>query len=196
MPTPPILWERACARCVSEFSCVGAGRCLIVGAWILAHHRHMRTPYWPELGSHRLRKGRISLPGQTYLVTFTAAGRAPIFGEFELARTVSRAICNLDMWPHARLLAWVLMPDHWHGLIESEEAESLSRSVARAKAAATRARGPGNGSGSLWATGYHDRALRSDEAILDCARYIVLNPVRAGLVASCRTYPFWDAIWL
>ena len=157
----------------------------------------MRTPYWPELGSHRLRKGRTSLPGQPYLVTFTAAGRAPIFGDFELARMVSRAICDRGTWPHARLLAWVLMPDHWHGLIESHEAESLSRSVARAKAAATRARNFRSGSGvSLWATGYHDHALRSDEAVLDCARYIILNPVRAELVESCRTYPFWDAIWL
>jgi REP element-mobilizing transposase RayT len=169
----------------------------MVGAWLDADHRPMHAPYWPELGSHCLRKGRISLPGQAYLVTFTAAGRAPIFGDFELACVVSRAICDRDTWPHARLLAWVLMPDHWHGLIECHEAESLSRSVARAKAAATRARISGNGSGiSLWAAGYHDHALRGDEAVLDCARYIILNPVRAGLVVSCRTYPFWDAIWL
>jgi len=157
----------------------------------------MRAPYWPELGSHRLRKGRISLPGQPYLVTFTAAGRAPIFGDFELACMVSRAICDRDTWPHARLLAWVLMPDHWHGLIESHEAESLSRSVARAKAAATRARSFGSGSGiSLWAAGYHDHALRREEDVRKVARYVVANPLRAGLVQRIGDYPLWDAAWL
>jgi len=28
------------------------------------------------------------------------------------------------------------------------------------------------------------------------ARYIVANPLRAGLVESVRDYPHWDAIWL
>jgi hypothetical protein len=42
----------------------------------------------------------------------------------------------------------------------------------------------------LWQIGYHDRVLRSNEASIDVARYIVENPVRAGLVATPREYPY------
>ena len=49
---------------------------------------------------------------------------------------------------------------------------------------------------SVWLPGYQDRALRSDENLRDAARYVVENPVRAGLVRSVAAYPFWDADWL
>ena len=49
---------------------------------------------------------------------------------------------------------------------------------------------------SLWQKGFHDRAIRHDEDIVAIARYIIANPVRAGLVKSIRDYPHWDAVWL
>jgi len=89
------------------------------------------------------------------------------------------------------------MPDHWHGLIELTGTEPLSRAVARTKSVATmRWRETGSEHRRLWAHGFHDRALRREESLLDCARYIVLNPVRAGLVERCGDYPFWDAVWV
>jgi hypothetical protein len=48
----------------------------------------------------------------------------------------------------------------------------------------------------VWQKGFYDRALRSDEDVAAVARYIVANPLRAGLVDSVREYPFWDAIWV
>jgi len=38
--------------------------------------------------------------------------------------------------------------------------------------------------------------LRNDEDLLDVARYVVANPVRAGLVPRVGDYPFWNAVWL
>jgi hypothetical protein len=38
--------------------------------------------------------------------------------------------------------------------------------------------------------------LRRDENIRQAARYIVANPVRAGLVRRAADYPYWDCIWL
>jgi putative transposase len=42
----------------------------------------------------------------------------------------------------------------------------------------------------LWQGSYFDRTLRSDEATEDAIRYILDNPVRAGLVRSPLEYPF------
>ena len=89
------------------------------------------------------------------------------------------------------------MPDHLHWLVQLESG-SLSRLVAGFKAASARAinhllHTPGQ---PRWQTGFHDHALREEEDLPALARYIVANPLRAGLVASVRAYPHWDAVWL
>ncbi|MFP3408382.1 transposase, partial [Pseudomonas sp. SIMBA_065] len=48
----------------------------------------------------------------------------------------------------------------------------------------------------IWQPGYQDHALRREERLVHVARYIVANPLRAGLVKSVRDYPHWDAVWL
>ena len=48
----------------------------------------------------------------------------------------------------------------------------------------------------IWQAGYYDHALRIEEDIQTVARYIVANPIRAGLVQKIADYPHWDAVWL
>lgn len=88
------------------------------------------------------------------------------------------------------------MPDHWHGLLELGQ-EPLQRVVARVKAAVSRAlHASGLVEGTPWDHSFHDHALRRDEDMRSAARYIVGNPVRAGLVDSALLYPYWNAVWL
>ena len=44
--------------------------------------------------------------------------------------------------------------------------------------------------GRLWQAGYCERVLRNDEASMRVARYILENPVRAGLTRTFQEYPF------
>jgi REP element-mobilizing transposase RayT len=53
-----------------------------------------------------------------------------------------------------------------------------------------------NDESSVWQPGYHDHAVRQDEDLRAMARYVVANPVRAGLVKDIGDYPHWDAVWL
>ena len=87
------------------------------------------------------------------------------------------------------------MPDHWHGIVQLGSRESLPRNVGRARAHASRAWKPPDGS-PLWQRSFHDRALRAEEDLLDVARYVIANPIRAGLARSFGGYPFWDAVWI
>ena len=48
----------------------------------------------------------------------------------------------------------------------------------------------------FWQTAFYDHALREEEDRLDVARYIVANPLRAGLVERLADYPYWDSVWL
>ena len=95
------------------------------------------------------------------------------------------------------MLAWVLMPDHVHWLLQLGNELTLDAVVQRLKAASSRAANRAtNRRGSLWAPAYFERALRTVDDVPGVARYIVANPLRAGLVTSVRSYPFWNAIWL
>ncbi|WP_244919607.1 REP-associated tyrosine transposase [Pseudoxanthomonas spadix] len=146
--------------------------------------------------SHLLRKHRFSESGRIYLITFATHRRTPYFSEHPHAAVVARCLNSPQAWPHGRLLCWTLMPDHWHGLLELGT-ESLDRSIGRAKALATRQWHKAlDCQHVLWGRGFHDRAVRKDEDVLHMARYIVANPVRAGLVRRVGDYPYWNAIWL
>ncbi|WP_423251811.1 transposase, partial [Pseudomonas viridiflava] len=48
----------------------------------------------------------------------------------------------------------------------------------------------GGGPLKVWQKGYHDRAIRREEDVLKAARYIVANPLRAGLVTNVGDFPF------
>jgi REP element-mobilizing transposase RayT len=161
------------------------------------HDRTMRNPLFPDRGSSALRRGRRTEPGRTYLVTFATHGRRTLFADWPLACAVARTIAKQRLWRESAVLCWVLMPDHWHGLIRSAGTEPLSATIGRVKAVSARAvHSGGHRLTRVWAPGFHDHALRREEDLRHVARYIIANPLRAGLCANIGQYPFWDAIWL
>ena len=145
-------------------------------------------------GHQALRKGRCSLPGQIYLLTTVTADRIPYFLDLRLARTTCRLMIEPKAWGDACLLCWVLMPDHWHGLIELGEHDDLSLVMNRFKSLASKQPGQGQRNTLTWARGFHDHALRHDEDVHAAADYIIANPVRAGLVEHVNDYPYWHSV--
>jgi REP element-mobilizing transposase RayT len=146
--------------------------------------------------AHRLRTGRYSEPGQIYLLTAVVLNRQPLFHDFKSGRLVVDALKTAEPEGFATSLAWVVMPDHFHWLIELQNIQ-LPSLMARTKSriAVTLNRSAGR-QGPVWQHGYHDRAIRKEEDLQAVARYIVANPLRAGLVERVGDYPLWDAIWL
>jgi len=138
-----------------------------------------------------LRVGRFSQAGGIYLVTTATAGRLPVFADFGCARMVVREMRCLAVQGDLTSLAWVLMPDHLHWLIQLSHGASLSALLRAFKGRSARRTGR-----PLWQRAFHDRALRREDEILPAARYIIANPVRAGLVQKVGDYPHWDAVWL
>jgi len=163
----------------------------------IAHDRSMSTPRYPSRGSALLRLGRRNEPGRIYLVTFATFSRKPLFADWLVALETVRSMRSPQIWRGSSLLCWVLMPDHWHGLVGLGDMDALSALVNRLKGTSARAINLQRGQHEpVWADGFHDHALRRDEDLVAVARYIVGNPVRAGIVERVGRYPFWDAVWL
>ncbi len=143
-------------------------------------------------GSSSLRKGRVSRPSHYYLITTIARDRASLFADFFTARLVVRELAAADV----DTLAYVLMPDHLHWLVQLRDdplPRVMRRMKSRSAVAVNRYLGRNR---AVWQDGYHDHALRADEDVRKTARYVISNPMRAGLVDSVFEYPHWDAAWM
>ncbi|WP_415890395.1 REP-associated tyrosine transposase [Neptuniibacter sp. SY11_33] len=146
--------------------------------------------------SSRLRKGRFSEIGRIYLVTFVTYKRRAIFTEFDNARLMVSVLKRES--EYTKTLCFVVMPDHVHWLLQLGDT-SLSKTVQRVKSISSRAikrKLAHNCSEAIWQNGFHDHALRKDEDLVKLARYVVMNPVRAGLASKVGKYSHWDAVWV
>ena len=147
-------------------------------------------------GARSLRRGRYSEPGRVYLVTTVVQAREALFSDWRLGRLVVDEMRTAHTNDQLRSLAFVLMPDHLHWLFELGD-QPLDTVLASVKSRSAKAVNASRGkTGQVWQRGFHDRAVRHEEDIRAIARYIVANPLRAGLVQHLGDYPLWDAVWL
>lgn len=120
--------------------------------------------------SHRLRTGRHSETGRADPLTTVVQQRRPVF---------------------------VLMPDHLHRLVQVQRGtlpQLMQRFKSRSAAAINGELGCRGQ--KLWQAGYHDPAVRDGQDIRALARYVMANPLRAGLVRRVGDYPHGDAAWM
>src|SRR5690606_33354604 len=141
------------------------------------------------------RKGRYSQAGRIYLVTTVTDQRRPLFYSLPLARTVVRTLYRVF---YAETLCYCLMPDHLHWLLQLRENGELSQVVQLVKSVSAHAinRQVKLPLPRVWQPGFDDHALRKEEDVRAVARYVVANPLRAGLVQRIGDYPHWNALWL
>jgi REP element-mobilizing transposase RayT len=143
-----------------------------------------------------LRIGRISEAGRPYLVTTVTHNRHPLFLDWRIGRLLVLHLRDATEQGYVDTLAWVVMPDHLHWLMVPGS-ESVNAAIRRVKSRSARAINQKLGAaGPVWQKGYHDHAVRRQQDMRALARYVIANPLRAGLVESIGDYPLWDAIWL
>ncbi len=125
---------------------------------------------------------RLLLTGRTFFVTVNLRKNLPKFTEEEfplLLAAIEESRCKL----HFSLYGYVLMPDHWHGLIGVSQPLTISRVVQDIKwISARRLNQRRSRAGSLWQHQFWDRFVRHDKEFGHRLAYLHLNPVRKGLV--------------
>ena len=113
-----------------------------------------------------------------YFLTFCTFERTPLFVCIDQAFVVC---------------AYCYMPDHVRFVVEGQLATSdLKHMVARAKQSSGfhfKRQMPHR----LWQRYGYERVLRDAQETAMFVRYVVQNPIRAGLVESPSDYPFWGS---
>ena len=124
-----------------------------------------------------------------YFLTFCTRNRRAAFTTAPVVhRTLVQFRRTAKEEPFA-ILAYCLMPDHAHLLVEGTRHNSDLRRFAKLAKQRSGAAFALEYGGRLWQEGFHDRVLRLNEDAKSVARYIVANPVRASLVVSPMDYP-------
>jgi putative transposase len=134
------------------------------------------------------RQLRLDYPGAVHHITARGNERRPIFR------------CNRDRLLFLQLLAetvrrfgwsvtaWVLMTNHFHLVVETPEA-NLSRGMHWLMGAYAMAFNRRHSrSGHLFQGRFHSFLIDSDAYLAEVLRYVVLNPVRAGMVDDPAKY--------
>ncbi|MFT5174125.1 MAG: putative transposase [Gammaproteobacteria bacterium] len=154
------------------------------------------TSRLPCKRSMLVRNGPWPQHQQTYLITTHTEHRQPRFRSLRASREVVLIMKALHDYGLLRSHAFVLMPDHLHWLFTLHGTE-LAALIGQFKSLSARAvNRKVRVQGHLWQQGFHDRAIRHDESVIQVARYIVANPLRSSLVSKINDYPHWDSEWI
>jgi REP element-mobilizing transposase RayT len=140
----------------------------------------------PRVGYAALRRYRWSTPYLTYFATFCTVGRKRGLQASVLVNALNHqraAMAQEGVW---LVRAQVIMPDHVHMLFQLGEPLSLGKAMARLKAKTTPAL---RNLGLNWQAGYFERRLREADSVTSVIYYLLMNPVRAGLVSRGEDWP-------
>jgi REP element-mobilizing transposase RayT len=146
-----------------------------------------------QSGHAALRKGRHSRPYQHYFITVCCTQRNALMASDGAAKAAAMTLHKLHADGHLNLLAWVVMPDHLHVLLQLDESKSLAVAVGRMHSCIAKAVNKSLGRvGTFWQQAYYESAVRHEGDTTRVIRYIVNNPIKAGLAETPGNYPYWN----
>jgi len=125
-----------------------------------------------------------------YSLTFCTDYRKRVFIHDSVVTLVANQILRAATDTHFALIAYCFMPDHLHLVTEGLRDDSdCLRFIKLAKQYSGFYFSQAHG-GKLWQRYGFEHVLRDDELTLVVVRYVLQNPVRAGLASHPREYPF------
>ncbi|MGA2220976.1 MAG: transposase [Verrucomicrobiia bacterium] len=143
-----------------------------------------------EPHSNNLRTHRLADTPATFFVTKCLQPRQPAL--VPSARKIIRSTFRHSVVEkRIALAAFLVMPDHWHGLFALLERWTLPRFMHAFMSFVGGKTVPQlQAHGCHWQDGYYETRIRSAKQFAHVSSYIVWNPVRRGLVDTPEQ---WDA---
>ncbi|TAL00556.1 MAG: transposase [Rhodospirillaceae bacterium] len=132
---------------------------------------------------------RSHLPGQPVHVLQRGNNSSPVFFGPQDARLYLEWLTQTALAEGVAIHAYVLMTNHIHLLATATTPAALGRCMQSVGIRYTRhINGTKGRTGTLWDGPYRAANISDGRYVLNCSRYIELNPVRNGLAASASAY--------
>jgi putative transposase len=126
----------------------------------------------------------------TYFLTFCCQARRLIFRDSVQAFSIVGAIKEVAESKSFLVHAYCVMPNHAHVVVEGSRDDSDLERFAKTFKQLTAFRYKQESGERLWQKRFYDHVLRAADSLDAVAWYVWLNPVRAGLCAEARSYPY------
>jgi REP element-mobilizing transposase RayT len=147
---------------------------------------------YPLKGSHLLRVGRWSFPGNCYFVTASTLNRLPILTDPTCCQIVFDSIEWLEKEKKIECYCCIIMPDHIHLVMKLGPEQTLSQVMQSLKGyTASEINKLKGKKGHVWQDQYYDHLIRKEEDMRNIILYCYENPVRRNIVQEANGYPFW-----
>ena len=135
------------------------------------------------------RMARVVVDGGTYHVLTRGNNGQVVFHEDGDCQRYLQLLATYAKDHSLKIYHYALMPNHVHLVLETERSDGLSKAMARMNLAyALFYRRRHGYRGHLWQGRFKSLPVDRDTYLIECGRYVELNPVRAGLVKAPRDY--------
>ena len=148
-------------------------------------------------GARMGRPKRVDVGGYVYHALNRAGAGATLFEGPADYQQFEEVLAEAAARTPMRLLAYCLMPNHWHLMLWPAQDGALARCMTWLTLTHTQrwhARRGSAGSGHLYQGRYKSFLVQADDHLLAVARYVERNPLRARLVRRAEAWR-WGSLW-
>jgi putative transposase len=142
------------------------------------------------------RRPRFATGGYVYHVLNRGVGRARIFEKAQDYAAFLRVLREAHDWLPVRLLAYCLLPNHWHLVAWPQKDGELSEWMRWLTVTHTQhwhAHYHSAGTGPVYQGRFKSFPVQEDDHLLTLLRYVERNPLRAGLVSRAEAWA-WSSL--
>jgi putative transposase len=137
---------------------------------------------------------RYYIPGSAVFITQVVQDREPIFKDSKCVLLLREILNNVQQLHPFTMLAYVLLHDHFHILIQPMGESNFSQIMHSIKPNFTKAYKKMLGLSSsqsmkFWQKRFWDHVIRDDRDLENHLHYIHLNPVKHGYVSDPHDWP-------
>lgn len=139
------------------------------------------------------RISRLVVPGYPHHVTQRGVRSIPIFSNDQDRSAYADIMAEQLHRFGVEVLAWCLMTNHTHLVAVPKDQAALARAIGEAHRLYTRMKNFAEGVRGYLFQGRFGSCVLDETHLLAAARYVELNPVKAGMVRSAEEYPWSSA---
>ena len=143
------------------------------------------------------RRPRVLIPGIAYHVLNRAVRRSALFETSADYHAFENVMWQALQRVPTRLLAYCVMPNHWHLIVWPDHDRELSRFMhwlTMTHAQRWHAFHQTVGTGPVYQGRFKSIPIESDAHLLTACRYVERNPLRGGLVDRAEGWR-WSSVW-
>ena len=142
------------------------------------------------------RRSRSAPAGFVYHVMNRSAGRLILFESSEDYSAFIRLLSQAQRRSPMRIIAYCIMPNHWHLLLWPDQDGAMSSFIkwlGALHAARWRLAHDAIGRGAVYQSRFKSVPVQTGQPLLTVWRYVERNPLRAGLVERAELWP-WSSL--